>query len=169
MLNRPTICSHCGQEIKRNLAGSPPAAAGEEETDVFNLHPSALAFLGELILGIILLPIFVGLFVLLRVWHKCASRQYRLTTQRLFLRRGVIAKDSQELELYRVKDVTVTQSFLQRLMGYGSITILSDDESNPRLTLIGVRNPVEVKETLRTHYRAARKREGVRPMEIMPT
>jgi hypothetical protein len=33
--------------------------------------------------------------------------------------------------------------------------------------MIGIRRPVDVKETLRTLYRAARKDAGVRPTEFM--
>jgi uncharacterized membrane protein YdbT with pleckstrin-like domain len=167
MLNRPATCPTCGQELKKDPAIPPGIANEEEETEVFDLHPAAMAFLGELILGVLLLPIVVGLILLFKVWYRVVARRYRLTTQRLFIWQGLIAKSSQELELYRVKDVTVTQSFLQRIAGFGSITVLSNDETNPQLTLLGIRNPMDVKETLRTQYRAARRREGVRPTEFI--
>ncbi len=166
MLNRHSTCPTCGQELKP-IAPNPPDPLTEEETDVFELHPSAMAFLGQIILGILLLPVIVGLILLLRVWYQVASCQYRLTSQRLFVRQGLIAKKTEELELYRVKDVIVAQSFLQRICGYGSITVLSNDDSNPQLILLGIRNPIEIKETIRNQYRAARRREGVRPTEFI--
>jgi hypothetical protein len=36
-----------------------------------------------------------------------------------------------------------------------------------KFELIGVSSPIEIKEKIRTQYRAARKREGVRPTEFM--
>lgn len=72
-----------------------------------------------------------------------------------------------ELELYRVEDVQVDQGVLQRLLGYGTITVLAADDTTPQLHLIGISRPIEVKEKIRTQYRAARKREGVRPTEFM--
>jgi hypothetical protein len=72
-----------------------------------------------------------------------------------------------ELELYRVKDVVVDQGAVQRLLGYGTITVLAADDTTPAVDLVGISRPTTVKEMIRTHYRAARQREGVRPTEFM--
>ena len=72
-----------------------------------------------------------------------------------------------ELELYRVKDVVVDQGGLQRLLGYGTITVLAADDTTPEVDLVGVSSPTQVKEMIRTQYRAARQREGVHPTEFM--
>lgn len=178
-----------------------PAAANEEE-EVFDIQPTASAFLGEIFIGILmvliavgvplflrarynvwykdplhgpilagilLVPLLVGIVLFLHVWSKTASLHYRLTTQRLFVRRGLIAKHIDEVELFRVKDITVNQTLFQRILGYGTITILSTDDSNPELNLVGVGKPIEVKETIRDHYRASRKREGVASTEFSPS
>lgn len=161
-----------------------------QEADIFKLSPVARAFPGQILLGVIfiglgiglairardfswppwvaLVPVAVGVVVLLLLWIRIKSWGYRLTTQRLFVRRGWLAKHVEEVELYRVKDVTVDQGFLQRLLGYGTITVFSDDESTPETDLIRISRPITVKEMIRTQYRAARRREGVRPTEFMP-
>jgi hypothetical protein len=72
-----------------------------------------------------------------------------------------------ELELYRVKDVVVDQGILQRVLGYGTITVLSDDDTTPEVDLVRISSPINVKELIRTQYRAARRREGVHPTELM--
>jgi len=175
-----------------------PAAAAplllnepDQETDIFKLSPVARAFPGQILLGVIfvglgiglairardfswlppwvaLISLSLGVLVLLLLWLRVKSCGYRLTTQRLFVRSGWLAKHVDELELYRVKDVTVDQGFLQRLLGYGTITVFSDDESTPETDLIRISRPITVKEMIRTQYRAARRREGVRPTEFMP-
>ena len=76
-------------------------------------------------------------------------------------------KHVNELELYRVKDVMVDQAGLQRLLGYGTITVLAADDTTPEVDLVGVSSPTKVKEMIRTQYRAAPQREGVRPTEFM--
>jgi len=72
-----------------------------------------------------------------------------------------------ELELYRVKDVVVDQRGLPRLLGYGTIRVVADDETTPTVDLAGISRPMAVKEMIRTQYRAARQREGVHPTEFM--
>ena len=148
-----------------------PTFQGDEdsEKDIFNLKPSAKAFLGQIIWGIILLPFIIGIFLLLNVWIKRVSLRYRLTNQRLFIQRGLIAKHIEEIELFRVKDAIVYQSILQRILGFGKITVLTTDDSTPKIEMIGISNPINVKETLRTYYRASRKREKVHVAEFIPS
>ena len=164
---------------------------GNPETDIFKLAPVARAFPGLILLGLLflalaigialrgqalswprwpaLVPLTVGALVLLVVWIQVKSNSYRLTTQRLLISRGWLGKHLNELELYRVKDVIVDQSFFQRLLGYGTITVLADDDSTPSVALARISRPITVKEMIRTQYRAARQREGVRPTEFMQT
>jgi uncharacterized membrane protein YdbT with pleckstrin-like domain len=154
-----------------NLAESTPSELPTQpEQDLFDIRPSAKAFLGQIILGILLIPVFlIGLIVLLNVWYRVLSLRYRLTTERLFMSRGLIAKSVEELELFRVKDITVRQGILQRLLGVGVVTILSTDDTNPQLSLSGIDRPVEIKEMIRTQCRAARKHESVRSTEFIPS
>jgi membrane protein YdbS with pleckstrin-like domain len=173
-----------------------PAAAApfvldetRQETDIFNLSPVARAFPGQILLAamfialgiglavraqdvswprwVVLVPPAVGVLLLLLVWIRVKSSSYRLTTQRLFVRRGWLAKHVNELELYRVKDVVVDQGGLQRLLGYGTITVLADDVTTPQVALVKISRPTKVKELIRTQYRAARQREGVHPTEFL--
>jgi membrane protein YdbS with pleckstrin-like domain len=159
------------------------------ETDIFKLSPVARAFSGQILLGVILIglgvglairapnfswprwvalvPLALGMLVLLLVWIRVKSCSYRLTNERLFIRRGWLAKHVNELELYRVKDVVVDQGVLQRLLGYGTITVLADDDTTPQVDLDRISSPTKIKEMIRTQYRAARQREGVHPTEFM--
>jgi membrane protein YdbS with pleckstrin-like domain len=176
--------------IQEGAASAPivPHEAGQE-TEIFNLSPVARAFPGQILLGVVfiglgmalairaqdvswpgwvgLVPLGLGVLLLLLLWIRVKSSSYRLTTQRLFVRRGWLAKHVNELELYRVKDVVVDQGVLQRLLGYGTITVLADDDTTPEVRLVRISRPTTVKEMIRSQYRAARQREGVRPTEFM--
>jgi membrane protein YdbS with pleckstrin-like domain len=176
--------------IQEPAAGIPivPDAAIQED-EIFKLSPVARAFSGQILLGLLciglgigllvrlqdsrwsprmaLVPIAFGLLLELLVWIRVKSFSCRLTTQRLFVRRGWLAKHVEELELYRVKDVVVDQGVLQRMLSYGTIKVLADDDTTPETDLVGISRPTEVKEMIRTQYRAARRREGVHPTEFM--
>lgn len=52
--------------------------------------------------GIALLPLFgFGLILLARAWYRVVSVRYRLTTQRLFVQRGLVARHREEVEQIR--------------------------------------------------------------------
>ena len=146
---------------------TPPTPA--EERPIFELRPATRAYLGSIFWGIVLLPVVIGLFLLLRVWYRTKAVRYRLTTQRLFVQTGLVAKKLEEVELFRVKDVTLSQGMLDRMLGTGTVTELSTDDTAPRLELAGIRDPLAAKEALRTAFRAARQREGMRTAEFIPS
>jgi len=114
-----------------------------------------------------LVIVFFGLLGLVRVWVESTFNRYRLTTQRLFLRTGFITRRSEEIELFRVKDVSVRQGLLNRLVGVGIVTVLSSDDTTPYMVLRGVPGPDKVKEQIRQGSKAARKREGMRAAEFI--
>ena len=144
-------------------------ATTQDETAIFELKPAYRAHLGLLVWGVLLAPVGIGLILLARAWYLVASTRYRLTSQRLFAQTGLIAKNLEEVELFRVKDVTLSQGVLDRLLGVGTVTVLSTDDTAPRLELAGIRDPLAAKEALRTAFRAARQREGMRTAEFIPS
>ena len=149
-------------------APRPPTAA--EESPISEWKPAYRARLGLLVWGVVLTPVVgIGLILLLRAWYLVASTRYRLTTQRLFAQTGLIAKNLEEVELFRVKDVTLSQGVLDRMLGTGRVTVLSTDDTAPRLELAGIRDPLAAKEAIRTAFRAARQREGMRTAEFIPS
>ena len=148
----------------------PVPAVSEEEKTIGEWRPAGRAYLGLILWGIALLPVFLlGVLWLLRAWYLVASKRYRLTTQRLFVQTGLVAKHVEEIELFRVKDVTLDQGFLDRLLGTGTVVVLSTDDSTPRLEIRGILNPLDAKEKIRTGFRAARQREGVRMADFIPS
>ena len=141
-----------------------------EEQPICEMKPAARAYWGILFWGLVLLPFFLlGALLWLRVWYLVSSTRYRLTTQRLFVQTGLIAKKLEEVELFRVKDVTLHQGMIQRLLGVGNVVVLSSDDTTPRLELAGIPAPLEAKEKIRNAFRASRQREGMRMGEYIPS
>lgn len=81
---------------------------------------------------------------------------YQLTTQRLFIHRGVLARVTDQMELLRVDDVRIMQSVIDRIVNTGSLELFSSDESDDNVTLRSISAPMEVAEALRLHVRGAR-------------
>ncbi len=87
------------------------------------------------------------------------STRYRLTTHRLFKETGIISRHLNEIELIRVDDVSVRQNVIQRIFNVGVITVIAPtDQTEPRLEIVGIQDPIEVKEKIRAQVRKRRDR-----------
>ena len=74
--------------------------------------------------------------------------RYALSKDRLFLKRGFLNVHQDEIVLYRVRDLRVSQTLWQRVFGVGTVTVISTDKSIPELALKNIRQPNEVKELI---------------------
>jgi uncharacterized membrane protein YdbT with pleckstrin-like domain len=90
---------------------------------------------------------------------------YQLTNQRLRESTGILWRETNELELYRVKDISIYQPLMQRLVGRGSIILITSDHSTPRVVLLAIRNPIEVANLLRENVERNRTEKGVRQFD----
>ena len=96
--------------------------------------------------------------------------RYALSEDRLFLKRGFLNVHQDEIVLYRVRDLRVSQTLWQRLFGVGTVTVISTDKSIPELALKNIRQPNEVKELIHEYVEkmkvARRMRVGEMSMDI---
>ncbi len=93
--------------------------------------------------------------------------KYALSEDRIFLETGLLNVKYEEINLYRVKDLTLKISFGQKIFGVGSIIVHSADETNAHLEIRNVKNPKEVKELLHTSVEKARASANIRVGEYL--
>ena len=74
--------------------------------------------------------------------------KYTLSPTRLFLQRGLFTTVTEELNLFRVRDMRVTRTLSDKLFGTGTITLFSSDRSTPQLDMKHIKKPMEVKEMM---------------------
>jgi uncharacterized membrane protein YdbT with pleckstrin-like domain len=67
--------------------------------------------------------IFLAAIVCLRTILPLWTLEIGLTDNRIIIKQGLIAYSSQELELKTIEEVNVTQSWIGRLLNYGTIQI----------------------------------------------
>jgi hypothetical protein len=138
------------------------ASAGTAETTLWEGRPSSWQNFWWWV-SIIGIPVAICKHVLL----KCTK--ITLTSQRLKISSGLLNKRLEEIELYRVKDWTFTQPLFQRLLGYGTVTVISSDRSAPEVTYRWLRDAQGLVEKLRAAVEAVRDRKRVRALEIDET
>ena len=73
---------------------------------------------------------------------------YSVSEDRLFRETGFFNRQYEEVLLYRVRDISMSRSFGQILLGVGTITVNSSDKSASKLEIINVKAPKEVKELI---------------------
>ncbi len=179
-----------GTGIPVQVSGMSSDLLPGEEKDIFRKRPTWRAYFWRLVLAVlfpvagIAFALFVtasetvkwggavvglglGLILFLVVAVKRYSILYRLTTQRLFVYRGLISRKVEELELFRVRDIDVIQGFWERILGYGRMNVFSTDSTTPKFEIHGLADPLKVKDMIRTNFRNARIRERVRPTEFI--
>lgn len=93
------------------------------------------------------------------------SLGYRLTAQRLEIEQGVLGKRYESVELWRVRDVVLEQSLIERLRGVGRITLFSSDEVEPVLVVGPLADARPLFVLLRDAVAAARKDARVVPLD----
>jgi uncharacterized membrane protein YdbT with pleckstrin-like domain len=110
----------------------------------------------------------IAVAIALGRWLAVMSSLYELTAERLILRRGIFLKSIDEVELYRIKDVRMNFSLLNQLAGIGTICITSSDETtrNRELNLRFIPRAKQRREMLRALVDAARRRRGVREVDM---
>lgn len=95
--------------------------------------------------------------------------RYALSEDRLFLSVGFLSIRDDEILLYRVRDINTSRSLWQRLLGVGTVTIMSSDKSLPTLVLKNIKDPVRTKEIIHEQVEDMKIRRRVRMGEIMTT
>lgn len=93
--------------------------------------------------------------------------RYSLTEDRLFLSIGFLNIRDDEVLLYRVRDINTSRTFGQRLLGVGTVTVMSSDKSMPTLVMKNIKNPIAVKELLHEQVEEMKIRRRVRVGEVL--
>jgi len=95
---------------------------------------------------VVLSMVLVGAVVV--VWLAAATqfaknrlgKSYKLTNQMFYHRAGVLKRKTDRIELIEVHDVTWEQGLFERIVGVGTITLSSADQTDPKLPVPGIEN-----------------------------
>jgi membrane protein YdbS with pleckstrin-like domain len=84
------------------------------------------------------------------------STVYRLFPDRVEVHSGLMSRKIENVQLFRVHDVSLRQGLLGRIFGYGDVALLGSDASAPTLVLKGIDHPDHVYQELRGMIQQAR-------------
>jgi membrane protein YdbS with pleckstrin-like domain len=110
--------------------------------------------------------VVIGIIVIVTPIVMMKAIRYRISNYRIDLEHGILSKEIDTLELWHVEDIHFHQSLLDRIFGVGTITVISHDDTTPKLALKGVPNPRPLFETLKQRVIAVKRQRGVIKMDV---
>lgn len=151
------------------------------ESTLWKGRPSQWLNLGHFVVGLLLIsgiiaggfffpPVWIGLvipFVYL-LWRILVLRcqQYELTSERLRLTEGVVNQRIDEIELYRVKDVSLLRPLWMRMTGLSTVVLETSDRTTTTVVLPAIHRGTELRESLRQQVELIRDRKRVRELDL---
>lgn len=91
---------------------------------------------------------------------------YTLTPKRLVLKEGLLKSTENEILLYRVIDIELSQTLFQKIFKLGTVTVKSKDASHPLLHIKNIKNSREFRNVLADSVEKERMRMRVRQGEV---
>ena len=122
--------------------------------------------LGLFILSGLFCWLIVPIFIALTRFLQTKNKVYELTSERLKITEGIFSKATSTLELYRVKDIEVRQSFIYRLLGVENIQVNTSDVSSPVILLEAIPKTVALADKLRNQVEIIRVQKKVREIDL---
>ena len=130
---------------------------------VFEGHPSWRAVLRFYVIGLLLVGVAAAIgalasgtglaigaaavvlaLVVVAGLVKRSSTLYVITSERLHIRRGLLAKKTQETRIERVQNVNTEQSLFERVLQVGTVDFDTAGTDDSEFRFVGVADPAEV-------------------------
>jgi len=137
-----------------------------------SISPNQLLNIGYLsiLMALIYLDIrplaLVALIILIIKALNLYCTTWTIHQNNLIEKTGILNVNTEEVLLYRVKDIRLYEPLLYRLVGLSKLTIITSDYTNPSIVLYGIRNGEELMTIIRQLVANSRKIEGVKELDI---
>ena len=137
-----------------------------------SISPNQLLNIGYLIVLLTLVHLdirplaVVALIILIIKALNLYCTTWTIQQDNLIEKTGILNVSTEEVLLYRVKDIRLYEPLLYRLVGLSKLTIVTSDYTNPSVVLYGIKNGEELMTIIRQLVANSRKIEGVKEIDI---
>jgi len=145
---------------------NPGSASPQPETIIWQGHPSQMGNLGIYILCGLTVWAVIPLFIAFWYWLRTVNERYIISTERVRMSQGVFNRTTDEVELYRVRDVSLNQPLWQRLFSLANLTLITTDSSTPTVTLRAIANADDLWDQIRRHAEICRRQKGISEVDF---
>ena len=113
-----------------------------------------VALVGSTVLAVLAAAVLIAVVILAGLIKRMAT-DYTISTQRLYIRRGILSKRVQQTRIDRVQNVNTEQSFRQRLLGVGTVDFDTAGTDDSEFRFLGIDHPGRVVEAVDKAQREA--------------
>ena len=93
--------------------------------------------------------------------------RYTITDDRITVNKGLFKIEEDDCYMYKVQDVKLTATLMERIFGLGTITCYTGDVTDAQLLIVHVKRAKEIKDyLLEASEEARRKRRTLNTLEI---
>ena len=116
------------------------------ETVLYQDHPAMFRNRPVLFIACCtLIPFGIGIVVLLVRWLRCLATSLVITDSRVTLRKGLLSKATNDVLIADIRNVQVSQSFLQRIFGVGAVAVSTSGQGDMEIEVHGMPAPDRIK------------------------
>ena len=88
----------------------------------------------------------VAVVLLIQRWFQCWVTEIAVTNRRVIYKKGLVRRQTNEMNMDKVESVKIDQSILGRMLDYGDVTILGTGEGFETLRTIA--SPIELRNSI---------------------
>ena len=93
--------------------------------------------------------------------------KYMVTEDLITIDEGILKKVENDCYMYKIQDVTLNNSLLERIFGLGTVVCHTGDTTHPKLELVHIKNAREIKDYILVASEQARmKRRTMNMLDI---
>jgi membrane protein YdbS with pleckstrin-like domain len=123
-----------------------------DEVTLYSASPSMFRNSPVMFVVCILLSLVVIGLIMLLVWYlRCYGTRLTITNKRTKLRTGILSKQINEVYHRDVRNVRLSQTFLQRIFDVGSLEISSAGQADVEIAVSGMPSPEKMKAIIDEH------------------
>lgn len=139
MQDEAVKCRWCSERL--DGSGAEPG----QEAVLFEGHPSWAYYYKHFLLGGALLILAgAGLLVWLYAALDRAGRTYRITNRRVTVKKGILNKQTDEVSIADLMNVSIRQSLAGRILNFGDVVGGTAGTAGNEMFIVGAGDPTEV-------------------------
>lgn len=131
---------------------------GEEV--VWSGTPRMHSIVPALIIGVPLIPVLIGVFIIVGSYFSIKNTHFVVTSQGVYNKSGVLSRDVQKIGFDKIQNISYSQGVFGNFFGYGNVDISTAGGSGVEMRFRSIEGPKEVQQKINQRIKHDRQETG---------